>query len=98
MDTAAVKLIQIQKTMNIGQKLMLQSQYYNERKSPSVTSILAILGLHYFYLGETGLGFLYWMTCGGLGLWWFIDLYRAQKLADIHNQRKLDEITALILA
>lgn len=84
--------------MTIGQKLMLQSQYYKERKSPGITSILALFGIHYFYLGEIGLGLLYWMTCGGLGLWWYIDLYRAKRLADIHNQRKADEITALILA
>lgn len=98
MDTAAVKLIQINKTLSPEQQFVLQNQYNNERKDPSTTLLLALFGFHYFYLGEIGLGLLYWITFYGLGLWWFIDLFRAQKLADRHNLRKLDEIAALLRA
>jgi len=35
---------------------------------------LGSLGIDRFYLGYTGLGILKLLTCGGLGVWWLIDL------------------------
>jgi TM2 domain-containing membrane protein YozV len=35
---------------------------------------LGSLGIDRFYLGYIGLGIFKLLTCGGLGVWWLIDL------------------------
>jgi TM2 domain-containing membrane protein YozV len=47
-------------------------------KSWMTTLLLAIfvgsLGVDRFYTGHTGLGIVKLITCGGLGIWWLIDI------------------------
>jgi TM2 domain-containing membrane protein YozV len=50
----------------------------SEGKNWTVTLLLAILvgslGVDRFYTGHIGLGILKLITCGGLGIWWLIDI------------------------
>lgn len=51
-------------------------------KSKQTTLILSFFGLHYFYLGQIGLGILYWCTCGGYLIWWIIDIIRFATMSE----------------
>lgn len=48
-------------------------------KDPTIAIILSVLtgtvGIDRFYIGDTGLGVLKLITCGGLCIWYFIDLF-----------------------
>ena len=62
-------------------------------KSPMTCFLLAFFlggfGADRFYLGETGLGILKLLTCGGAGIWALIDLFTAFGRAKSFNLRRL---------
>ncbi|MFT5732196.1 MAG: TM2 domain-containing membrane protein YozV [Planctomycetota bacterium] len=35
---------------------------------------LGVFGVHRFYAGKVGTGILMFLTIGGLGIWWLIDM------------------------
>ena len=70
-----------------------------EYKDPSTVLILAILlgswGIDRFILGDAGMGVLKLLTCGGLYIWWIIDMINAQDRTKEYNYKKLTETLAL---
>lgn len=62
-------------------------------KAPMTTFLFAFLlggfGADRFYLGETGLGVLKLLTCGGAGIWALIDLFTAFGRAKTYNLNML---------
>lgn len=62
-------------------------------KSPMTCFLLAFflggLGVDRFYLGDTGLGVLKLVTCGGAGIWALIDLFTAFGRAKNFNLRRI---------
>ena len=49
-----------------------------DMKDPTVAILLSVfvgsLGIDRFYIDDVGLGVAKLLTCGGLGIWWLIDL------------------------
>ena len=39
-----------------------------------LTFFVGVLGVHRFYVGKIGIGFLMLLTLGGLGVWFLVDL------------------------
>lgn len=56
-----------------------------------VALLLAIfLPVHRFYVGKIGTGILYWLTAGGFGIWYIVDIVLILLDAFTDNQgRKL---------
>ena len=56
--------------------LSVQSADYKSSTTIFVISFFfGFLGVDRFMLGQTGLGVIKLLTCGGGGLWWLIDLF-----------------------
>ena len=62
-------------------------------RKPSTVLILSVLlgslGVDRFYLGDIAKGILKYITFGGLGIWWVIDILNAKKRCRDYNCKKL---------
>ena len=57
-------------------------------KSPDTAQILSIMGqvgIDRFFIGDTGLGIVKLLTCGGLGIWTIVDWFMIQGAAREKN-------------
>jgi TM2 domain-containing membrane protein YozV len=81
------------------------SAHYNSRKRN--TALMLILAIFFpiqlFLLGKIGLGILFWLTAGGLGVWYVIEWfltpgrvrdYNARVATDTLNLIKAGKVTA----
>ena len=51
---------------------------YGNKNSTTVLLLsifIGYLGIDRIYVGDVGLGVLKMLTCGGIGIWWLIDLF-----------------------
>lgn len=52
-------------------------EYRRKAKSVGAAYLLwLLLGWHYIYLRKWGIQFLFWLTAGGVLIWWLVDLFR----------------------
>lgn len=61
-------------------------EFRRRRKSAALGFVLANIGLHYAYLGRVWLTLLFFFTMGGLGVWWFVDLFRIWSMVRDRNR------------
>ena len=70
-------------------------EYRRKRKSVGAAYLLWLfLGWHYAYLGKWGVQVLFWLTVGGVGVWWLIDLFRVPGMVADTNK---DRATAVLV-
>lgn len=62
-------------------------------KDPVISLILSILtgslGIDRFYVGDIGLGIIKLITCGGLGIWWLVDIFLIMGITKQYNWKLL---------
>ena len=88
----------------IKERLMAMSDYefeavtYVNLTDPTLMLIISIffgaLGVDRFVLGDIGLGVGKLLTCGGIYIWWIIDLFY---IMDATRQKNLQKINAAVL-
>jgi TM2 domain-containing membrane protein YozV len=95
-ELGALELSQITKDLDDTKKMIFNQQYQSEKKDPGTVVILAIFSFDRFWLGDIGLGILKYMTAGGCGIWWLIDLFTAKSRCDNYNRQKANELLQVI--
>jgi len=76
------------------QQAVFEEEYVDKRRSGLLMLLLSILfPIHFFFEGRVGLGILYWLTLGGYGIWWFIEILTVWGRTKRYNQ---DSATALL--
>lgn len=67
--------------------------FLSQMKDPTIMLVLSIflgqLGIDRMLLGNVGLGILKLLTCGGLGIWWIIDIFLVMDLTRLKNAQNL---------
>lgn len=70
-------------------------EFSRRSKSVAIGYVMHVtLGLfspHYLYLGKYLTQLLYWITLGGFGIWWLVDLVRMPSLTQSINDKIADE-------
>lgn len=61
-------------------------EYKRKAKSRGIAYILWLIGFHYLYVRKWGTQILFWITAGGLLIWWFIDLFRTGGIVRDYNK------------
>lgn len=81
------------KTLNTEQQNNFVTEYNKKKKDPTLIIILAILfPIQLFLLGKTGLGVAYWLTGGGCGVWWIVEIILANKRTKEYNEDVASQI------
>lgn len=72
--------------MTPGQQQTFQRLYDRRKKSVLIAYFLwFVLFVHHGYLGKWPTQILFWITIGGLYVWWVIDAVRMQTLVNNYN-------------
>ena len=67
--------------------------YKRKARNKTIMIVIAIFfPIQMFFLGKVGLGIIFWLTLGGLGLWWFIEIFLTAGRTDSYNANMAEEI------
>jgi TM2 domain-containing membrane protein YozV len=72
-----------------------KSQDRPKKKDPLIAYLLWLcLGCHYIYLEKRRTQIIFWLTGGGLVIWWLIDLFRIPGMVNDYN---IDQLLNAVL-
>ncbi len=91
-ELGAVELGQMTRGLDDTKKLIFNQQYSSVRKDSGTGILLAFLGWDRFWLGDIGLGIIKYITAGGCGIWWLVDLFTIKSRCDAYNRAKAEEL------
>ncbi len=103
MATSAVVPFQIERQLPFAvssQLAVLPDEYqkdfvreYTQRMKTAIIPYILhfMLPIQYLYVDKILLQLLFWFSLGGLGIWWFIDLFRIPGMIESRNKEIADE-------
>ena len=68
---------------------LLRQKAEEEKPDLIIGTSMGGYGIDRIYIGEVGLGILKLLTCGGLGVWWLIDLFLIMERTRENNLNQL---------
>lgn len=95
-ELGIAEIAQWTKDLDENKKMIFNQQYQSEKKDSGICVILALFCFDRFWLGDIGLGVLKYISGGGCGIWWLIDLFTAKTRADDYNRQKAMELLSVI--
>ena len=93
----------LMKEMTEAQAEHFAKMYRERRKNPELilfadlAGLLGIAGIHRFLLDQIFVGLIYLFTAGFCGIGTIVDLFMHKQLTARYNQKKADEVAALIV-
>lgn len=76
------------------QQAVFEEEYDRKKRNGVLLGLLAIFfPIHFFLEGRVGLGILYWITLGGIGVWWLVEIFTVWGRTAHYNE---DAATALL--
>lgn len=69
------------------QQAVFEEEYDRKRRNVVLLGILAIFfPIHFFLEGRIVPGILYWITLGGFGIWWLIEIFTVWGRTSRYNE------------
>ena len=67
---------------------------YNRTARSTATAyfLYLLVGAHYAYVGRRGIQIVFWVTLGGLLVWWVVDLFRIPAMIRRYNEEVARDI------
>lgn len=79
------------RTLSAEKKSELLALYKKKRKT-GVIVVFWLFNLHYAYVGRWKRFFLFFLSFGGLLIWWLIDFFRLDTILRECNKKKAEEL------
>lgn len=72
--------------MSRDQRRWFDKEFGAQRKNIRNAFLFWFLLSHYGYFGQWSKQILFWLTAGGVGVWWIIDAFRMERAVITYNR------------